>query len=250
MNSGTKPTRLSHKDFDYHQTFGTVVPPSFPDEYLTDAGLDMPDQNAEGLPFGCTDVTQAELCIDETLEVVSPLILEAITHANALGGFDIRSSLDAAMKLGWFGAYFNIRHPQLDAFDSIRLAILSGAPEKRSVSIGTPWYTIFHQVGTDGVIQAPNTYDPTGLPWHNYKICGWKQINGQPMLIGKSWQGVSYGDRGFHYISRPILNSMMTVSGTVAFTATQVTPPNIQTVDLSYLQWLLSYLRTLVGISY
>lgn len=250
MNSGTKPTRLSHKDFDYHQTFGTVAPPSFPDEVVTDAGLDMPDQNAEGLPFGCTDVTQAELCIDETLEVVSPLNLEAVTHANALGGFDIRSSLDAATKLGWFGAYFNIRHPQLDAFDSARLAILSGIPEKRSISLGTPWWSIFETVEADGILPTPSNFGTTGLPWHNHKICGWKQIQGQPMLISKSWQGTNYGDHGFVYISRPLYNSIMGISGTVAFTATQVKPVSISTIDLTTLQRLLSYLRTLVGFAY
>lgn len=246
---GTQPTKLSHKDYDFHKTFGSIVftnkdahviPPSFEPEYLTDAGLDMPDQDAMGLPFGCTDVTQAELCIDETLEMVSPFDLEKVTHANALGGFDIRASLDAARKLGWFDAFFNIRHPQLDMFDSIRLAMCSGAPEKRSVSVGTPWFKEWQ--GYQGMVMPNPDLNQTLTVWHNWSIKGWKSINGVSMLIGKSWQGDKVGDKGFQYFPREVINSIFSVSGTVAFTATQVKPANIQTVDLPLLQWIWSHL--------
>lgn len=258
MNSGAKPTPIDHRDFDLHKSFGSIAPPQFPPDYLTDAGLWMPDQNEPeehfmnpALPYGCTDYTQADLPNDETGTLVhNPIDLDTIDHANALGGIDIRTAIQAAQKLNWIGTYFNVRAiAPLDSFDAIRLAMLSGAPEKRSVSWGTPWYPSFDK-DIEGIVSAPASYDPTGLSWHNSKIAGWKTINGQPYLINKSWQGADIGDKGFLYFPREVVNAIMGVSGTVAFTATQQVSPSIQTVSLSTLQTILSYLRQMMAYSY
>lgn len=237
---------------------GATVP-QFPAEYLTDAVLWMPDQNADdpvfknpALPYGCTDYTQADLSIDE-INALSrdPLSLDNITFANRNGGTDVRTALDAAKnKLNWFGAYYAVKaYAPLDYFDAIRLAISSGYPEKRSVSLGTPWWPEFEVVGANGLLQSPtgtNAFNPAGLPWHNHKICGWKTIGGTPFLISKSWQGPNYGDKGFVYFSRPLINSIMAIKGTCAFTVTQTIPTVVETIDMAWVPWLLS----LIGYRY
>lgn len=142
------------------------------------------------------------------------------------------------------GQYFQIEPTGgLDFFDSVRSALWLNRLDCRPISVGTPWFQEW-EVTIGGIIHD-FTYDgnPGHYPWHNYKICGWKNINGQPYLIGKSWQGRSYGDNGFHYISRDISNRLMTISGTGAFTLGKASKENIQVVELTILQTIVSYYR-------
>lgn len=259
MNNGTGPTRISKKDYDFHRSFGTVgTTPNFPLAYFTDAGLWMPNQNTDEpifkipmLPFGCTDYTQADLANDINNQLVcNPFDLDQVTNANARGGYDIRQSLLAAIKMRWINGFFNIRPHQLDFFDSIRLAMISGIPEKRSVSIGNPWFPLFEEVKSDGILQIPRSLNTAGVGWHNHKICGWKIINGETYLISKSWQGKLYGNQGYCYWSRALLNSVMAIPGTVAFTATKGVLPPISTISAPLWDWLVSNIKSLLGYSY
>lgn len=252
IKQGTKPTKVSHKDYS-HRSFGAIRVP-FPPEYNTDAGLDMPDQNAQGLEFGCTDETQSQLTNDLVQkEDTNPWQLEAITHANRLGGYDVRDALTWCLppdplhpkRLGWITGFFNIEAIGQDMFDAVRTAMVSGATEKRSVSVGTKWFPVFENVDTTGILQMPNFSD-SNYTWHNWKICGWKTINDQVYLIGKSWQGPQYGDKGYCYFSRPLFNQLMAVKGSVAFTATKGVLPPISTISVTWLQWLLSWGRNLL----
>lgn len=254
MQHGARPTKIDYRDYDYHKTFGAVKAIPFPAEYNTDAGLTMPNQEiandyfiptAPALPFGCTDYTTTELNGDlKGGNYYSPMRIENITHANANGGADVRQSLLAGKSLGYFTGIFNVRAIGQDYFDAIQTAMASGGTEKRSVSIGTPWYSIFEQVGANGILQAPKSFNIAGLPWHNWKICGWKTINGEVYLVGKSWQGPNYGDKGMVYFNRALINSLMAIPGTVAFTATTGALPPISTVTLSWLQFIISYARS------
>lgn len=259
VRKGTGPTRISKKDFDFHASYGTIgAAPVFPVEYFTDAGLWVPDQNAGNttynlppLPNGCTDYTQADLANDESGTLShDPMTLENITNANRNGGADIRQSLLAAVKLGWFTGFFNIQPHQLDFFDSIRYAMISGIPEKRSVSVGTPWYPVFETTDTIAILRMPSNLKDPNLTWHNYKICGWKVIGDQTYLIGKSWQGAKYGDKGFAYFSRPLVNTLMSVPGAVAFTATKGVLPPISTISPALWSWLISNIKSFLGLTY
>jgi hypothetical protein len=251
IKQGTFPTRISKKDYDFHKSFGSITAnPVFPTEYFTDAGLTMPNQDAEGLMFGCTDETQADNSTDIDGIKKNPFDLEAVTHANALGGYDIRKSLLAAVKLGWFTGFFNIQPHQLDYFDSIRLAMISGIPEKRSVSTGTPWYPKFETTDTTAILLMPDDINDPNRTWHNWSIKGWKMIGDQPYLIGKSWQGSNYGDKGFCYFSRPLINSLMNVPGAVAYTATKGILPPISTISPALWTWLISNIKSLLGLTY
>lgn len=220
----------------------------FPPEYNTDAGLDMPDQNAQDLEFGCTDESQSEVSNDLVqAAATNPYQLEAVTHANRLGGYDVRQSLLAAKSLGWITGFFNIEAIGQDMFDAVRDAQVSGATEKRSVSVGSKWFEDpFESVDATGILVMPNFNNPS-FTWHNWKICGWKTINDQVYLVGKSWQGPGYGDKGLCYFSRPLFNQLMSVPGSVAFTTTKGVLPPITTISVTWLEWLISNARNLFG---
>lgn len=214
------------------------------------------------LPFGCTTYAQTDLCINEDKTLLDPMRLENVTHSSERGGIDIRESLGAAVQVFNRAAYFNVHDgPLLDAFDAVRVALYITKDERRSVSIGTPWFPQWSNAGfgtesvknTDGTFTlraagAPTTIMPavdiplyyTGilgrffalrLSWHNWVICGWKEINGVPYLIGKPWLGASWADGGFCYFSREVFNSVMTVTGTAAFTLAKKPATSVQTIN-------------------
>lgn len=250
IHNGVAPVKKDYRDFDFHKTFGTI--PQFPPEYNVELGQWTPNQNLPephfdnpALPFGCTDYTQADICADEDELLHNPIAMENVTHANANGGGDMRTSLKAAVSIFNRSAYYNVQAKGgLDNFDSVRLAMGSGVPEKRSVSVATRWYPEFENP-TQGILSEPN-WNGTNYTNHNWKICGWKIIGDQTYLIGKSWQGTDYADNGFHYISRSIFNMLMSQYGAAAFTVTKIGVGAPETIDLSTIQYWLSYIRTWV----
>lgn len=272
MPRGATPTPHDKRDYDFFKTkkLGSTYV-TFPENYSTDAGLWMPDQN-EGcdlftpkvppMPYGCTDYAQSDLMVDEDKVLYNPMDLENITHANASGGTGLRVSLNATIKLhkAEHPAYFNVQPDiqkggWLDWFDAVRVAMVVGKQENRAVSIGSPWFPEF--MGTDkGILPEPNwalTVKGSNLPritWHNWNVKGWKTINGQTYLIMKPWCGEDWGDGGFGYVSRKVFNRLMGISGTVAFTLDKLlegeTP---QTVDSTVKQWLVAFFARLFNVT-
>lgn len=257
---GVLPVVKDHRDRSYPRTFGSVR--SFPTNFCTDAGLTMPDQNADGYPNGCTGYTQSELCTDEDKKVYDP----AYTYEKALfimGGkngdpVDMRSSLKSTIIYGVKlkgddtdnpythrrGAYYNVTdETELDTFDDIRSALLTN---NYSVSIATPWYLEWdEQAKNNGIVSMGSQI----TSWHNWKVCGWKTLeNGVPYLIGKTWQGDKVGDKGWMYFPREVINAVMQIRGTGAFTLAPASPSNLQNIKTTFLEWILSYLRNVVGL--
>lgn len=260
MKSGLKKIARDHRDYDFVKShkhlFGSMG--TLPSSYFVEANLWCPNQeisqaisglpNIPAMPFGCTDYGQTDLCIDEDGQLYNPMDLEDITHANANGGTDIRTSLEATKKAFGRVAYFNIKPSGLlDSFDAVRLAMYSAQPEKRAVSVGTIWYLEWQNVGPGGIVQMPNVLKLDG-PWHNWVICGWESFNGVLYLKGKSWQGPSYAAKGFHYVSREVFNSIMSVYGTAAFTLTKTKSGAIETVDMNIVATIVSFIRNLFGL--
>lgn len=257
IKSGLRPTKKDARDYDLIKSFGAVSPPSFPESYSVENGLWCPNQNAPepifgnpALPYGCTDYTQADLCADDDKALYNPIHMEDFTHANAKGGLDLREALDAARKVYSRTAYYNIKPAgSIDAFDAVRLAMYSvSTEERRSVSVGSPWFYQFGGIKEGGIMPVPDDYNLIYATWHNWKVSGWKTINGSPYLICKSWQGATYGDNGFAYISRPLFNTLMGIRGSVAFTLTNMTPDSVQTVDMGFVSYLVSIIRNLLQI--
>lgn len=266
VNSGIKKIRPDHRQLSLHRTFGAVT--QFPTEYNCDAGFGAPDQNTDGYPEGCTGYTQSELCQDEDGVQYKPsytygktLQMEGLTGAQPVelrdslkslqvfGAQRIDETTDAQAMTHSRGKYFDVFDGSgLDKFDSIRSALLINAAEKRSVSVGTPWFPEFNQTPDTGIVPVPRTYNASGMPWHNWKICGWTTINGTPYLIGKPWIGKT-GHGGFYYFSRDISNKLFSISGSAGFTIrNHVVPGDVQTVKLSLLQTIASYYQMLLKI--
>src|SRR3954454_23794266 len=101
MNSGLCPIKPDHRDYDFHRTFGLAAPPSFPQEYSTDLGQWMPNQNAMGTPYGCTGFAGADTCSGEDGVLYDPLDLYRRTPPfNNTEGRDMRKMLGITIKEG------------------------------------------------------------------------------------------------------------------------------------------------------
>lgn len=269
MKTGVQKVKKNHKDFSYHRTFGAISPATFPDSFSCDAGFPVEDQDALGLPFGCTGFSTKNLGQDEDKRTYvakytydQTLAMEGIFEGSATYekvGCDVRDSLKSSIVYGlqavWEtptealnhrrGAYFNVEQVTgFDMFDSIRSALQLN---NRSVSLATPWYNSF-AVPQNGIITAPGSYDTTFASWHNHVVSGWTTINGIPYLIDKSWQGTEYGVNGFVYFPREVINQLLSISGSGAFTVAPFTGQNIQTVQLTLYETLISYLRQIVTL--
>lgn len=259
--------QLDHRDRDYLKSFhpeilvGAAKVPTFPDEYTTDAGLWVPNQNEVNpefpntppQPYGCTNFVTGDISADLDGILKDPYIIEAITHANARGGYDVRESLKVAKTIGWITGFYNIKaYAPLDYFDAMRLAMLSGIPEKRSISVATPWYPVWQDdaVKKNAVMKMPDTLDYTGLGWHNWKIGGWTKMNGSPIMKVKPLEGKGVGDNGVLYFDRSIINAVMGLKYAMAFTATHLTPKSIYKVDMAAYDKLYSFLQTMLGLRY
>lgn len=262
MKHGLQRPTLDHRDRDFLKSFKLRgVAPVFPDEYNTDAGLWMPDQNTvnpefpntPSQPNGCTNFTQGDISADLDGKLKDPAVLEALTHANQNGGYDIRESLLMAKRIGWITGFYNIQaYAPLDYFDAIRYAAFSGYPEKRSVSIGTPWYPDWQidAVRKTSIMSMPPDLNDANLGWHNWKIGGWKTIAGESYLKCKPLEGKNVGDGGWLYFDRPTINAVMALKYTIAFTATLATPPTIAPIDMAAFDKLYSFLRNFLFLRY
>jgi hypothetical protein len=224
MKSGVKPCIPSRRDKSFHATFGTVS--VFPDTYNSDSGFTMPDQNADGYPDACTGYTQSELCADEDKTFYDPIYTynETLLIENEPTGqpCDLRDSLKTTIVYGVQkkdandaythrrGDFYRVDDAQngTDAFDKTRSAMIKYSNlwgKSCSVSVASRWCDNFENI-QNGIIPIP---DLSNYSLHNWKVCGWKSINGIPYLIGKSWQGTNYGDNGWAYFSREIYNTLL-----------------------------------------
>lgn len=267
INHGTRPVRINHKDFDFLKSHRlgaiTASDTQFADQFFADAGLTMPNQEMEDteftpavppIPEGCTDEAQADIATDLTKTIHNPNDLEIITRANADGGCEMQTSLDAAVSLGWFKQYFKIvASGALDYFDSFRLAQLMGVNvgENRSITWCTPWFPSWEAAALAGksVMPSPTIAELASIatmPWHNSKLDGWTSVNGGWVYRDKSWQGNQVGDKGFLYFPRDVINLVMGITGTAAFTPTNNPILNPQTISVTPFEWILSVAQNIL----
>lgn len=275
MQNGTKPHRLKLWDKDYIKSFhpelhaGTRTleeelhikcgAPQFPAEFLTDTTEWFPDQNAEGQPEGCTNFAQTMLARIQGITTATPEAAEAVTHANANGGMGILASIDIVIdKLKWAkGRYIIQATGGLSYFDASRLAQVSGLPEKRAISTGTPWPASWEKAAQSGtklmpmptaseLLQAHN--NPNSLPWHDYVCDGWSSnfpnMNGQTLYRLKSWQGPI----DFLYLDQATFNVVLDLYGTVEAVVTQNGTYPVSFISLP--DWFWSLWHSWLGFSY
>ena len=275
VKPGTKRLLDDWRDYSFRKTFAAVPisPSSIPDfnlHYGSVPNQNAPDEvfNSAPQPYGCTNVSTCQLGANQDKRLYNRDFQESITHANAKGGYDVRASIKTSVDHGLLaeGEQFPsqaAKHKRAAFFrvgknpDFFTGALTALWLTKRTLSIGTPWYTEWSDAGTGNI----HTYDPvtetyslTGggertniaptpreqdtnkLPWHNSTICGKKTINGVPYLILEPHQGELFGDSGFLYISAEAFNSVMKIWGTCAFTVAEVDPKKIKTVGHVFLK--------------
>lgn len=238
---------------------GTAPLPQFPVEYLTDNTHWMPNQNTDGLPYGCT--SYATVKVARILGFINATVasIEEKTHANALKGFGVLAAIDIARTvLGWFKWRYVLQTTgPLDYFDTFRLAQVSGLPEQRAVSVATPWFASWEQAVFNGqkIMPMPTAEEllqahtnPNSLNWHNYVCDGWSQnfsdAPGQLLYRLDSWQGTF----DYLYLNRATLNSVMDLYGTTAVTITNLEAPLLTTVPLA--DWFWSLWHSWLGFQY
>lgn len=276
LQSGLKPAFRDNRDLDFHQTFGAMV--LFPDHYSVDAGRGFPNQHADGNPFECTAYTSADIALDEdNIEYTPPYVYAKtllLTGAPpTTQGVQIRDALKATRVYGLLptehtpkdlvdspeninadytrwpvaldleaakhrrGKYFNVQPLNGDWFDGIRSAIQMN---NLSVSIGTPFYSEWVNVGKSGIISSVPNRKPDS--WHCWAVKGWKTIDGAPYLLGKVWLGENYGDNGWAYFSREVINQLWRVHGTQAFTVVKATPEDVFTIKFDLMTTVIAFL--------
>lgn len=234
MVHGVHPVKLRKTNYST-RSFGATTTVYSP--FNLDAGFGFPDQNAEGEPEGCTWYTTTEVVQDEDKvqyqrEFTKKKILFIANQTD--GPCNIYDALKAPCVYGILGenetsddqalthkrgAYFQLeKEPGMDWFDS---AISVMQATKRSLSVVSPWFPVF-EVPIGGLMPEvfPLSWS-SDIPGHNHKAHGMKDLNGQPVIIGKSWQGTWFGNQGEHYWSRTAFNRLMDIPGNTAFTLAQ-----------------------------
>ena len=288
MQSGAKPILFSHKDNDYlkshhpklamglHDLSAELMEKTgvaqFPAEYLCDVGGNEHNQNIDDYsftpfvpaqPFGCTNFATSGLATDLTNGTIifRPDDLEKVTHANASQGLDARTSLNIAMnQLGWFVDIFNvIAGAGLDFFDTFRLAIFSGAPERRSMSVTLPWFASWEAACQAGIFLMPMptpqelaalAANINSVEWHEPKVDGWTTRNTGLIMRCESWQGPQCGENGYIGFDRATINTVMALRGTAGFTGSRMGIGTPQPVSGTFMQWITSWIRGLMPYTY
>ena len=98
-------------------------------------------------------------------------------------------------------AYFSVEGPY-DLFSTIMASLWKFRLELRSVFTGALWRPEWTRAPGGRI---PNEELPKKGFGHAFKICGWKQIHGEPHLIAQLSNGEDQGDKGFFYFPRSIV---------------------------------------------
>lgn len=261
MRNGIRPNSFHFKDYSFERTFGSNLI-GLPEEYNADLGLGFPDQNKDGYPNGCSGYTQTETGQDEYGKQFDPSFVykNTLDIAGLPDGspVKVRDSFKATRIYGLKpaqgdpldfrrGNYFDVDKVG-DYFDGARNALWSNRLHKRTLSCGTPWFSEWY-MPKNGILRAPKKYVwDSNTIGHNYKICGWKVVNKEPMLIVKPWCGPKWGDKGYAYINREIFNKVMSISGTFLYVQVNFTPDQVQTVKLDIQEFILTLSRRLLDL--
>lgn len=277
---GTHPHVFDARDHSLFRTFPWLKEVPIGgielDEYTYDAGLSVPNQMAQdnrfnpplpSLPFGCTGETSTDICGDEDKATYDPKYTydktcEMEGHG-ADQGCQIRNSMgsltiyglrkdgetQAQAEVRKRGQYFFIEKISgRDWFDSFRTALRNN---KRSISMGIPWFIEWRFPQRDGILTPNFIYDgkPEHYAWHNVKVCGEKILaDGTPALRVKPWLGIDYGDNGFVYMDRATFNKVFDNWGTIAATPGPVVrPQDVVYVKIQLLQYALQLLNKLLA---
>lgn len=272
IKHGTKPVVPNPKQLSFSRNFGTIGATDLPITFDADAHLEIPDQNADGYPYGCTDYTVRELATSEE----QILFLTGYNYdqsrafegkAGKLEGVDIKDAFKCATVYGLKmrdnpdadplifrrAPYYEV-HPDngLDYFDSIRSAMVRAYRldgKYHAVGNGTFWLQEWEQT-QDGVIPDVYTYDgiPSDYSWHAWAFVGWELKDGEIRLKAKTWQGTGYGHGGYSYYSRTQVNRIFDEYGTIVLMQVKAAPEDNKKVKLTLIEFALHYIVKMLSL--
>jgi len=134
-------------------------------------------------------------------------------------------------------SYFKITGPY-DYFDNIRASIWKFKDKKRLASLGLLWgYTLNQRV-----LEKPTT---RGYG-HAVAVVGWKYIDNIPYLIIINQYGEEAGDRGYHYVSREVVNKWAEEYGSYMFV--DINPNDIKNSYWSWWTKLINFIKNVLHI--
>ncbi len=260
--NGLVPRRYNdHRRYSFARTFGSnalLIDCDF------DTGLLNPDQNAPNsitgdpiMPNGCTGETRADIatnedhliyragftykktCLIEGVSYGQPCTLESSFKSGIDYGLQAVGEItDDEALVHRRGPYFEV-HPvgSQDYFTAMWNAIQTG---EKCISVGSPWYIEMTEA-IDGIVDNFKPYAPDD--WHNWEACGVKTTD-QPRIKIKAWDGK------IRWFNRETINNLMQITGTDCLTDVdgKATINDIQSVRLTVIQTIMSYLHRLIGL--
>lgn len=258
MNHGARRVPQDKRDFSFHKTFGSVSVAALPQEFDIDAGFPLRDQNADGLPNGCTGYSQGDLIQDEDKVEIDPKAIydktleRQGTPGDYTKGCDMRTSLQVTVDFFGRGGYYNVQPISKDWMYGIRSALFVNQSERRAVSVATPWLQVFETTPTTGpnagIVPDTFTVPQDWTEGHDWTTPGWVIKNGVQMLRVKSHQGRRVGDNGWLYFSRNVVNKLLSAPDVGAYTVSKKTPAQILTIKKSLMEQVISLMQSLLGL--
>lgn len=95
-----------------------------------------------------------------------------------------------------------------DTFDNIRAALWMHRLEFQSVLTGATWRQSW-SAALGGIVKARDYSKEKGTG-HAFKLCGQKIIDGEPYIVAQLSNGVDFGNGGFFYFPRDVVNKEFT----------------------------------------
>ena len=134
------------------------------------------------------------------------------------------SQLDIKAGLYKCGSYYSV-DGNGDHFDNIRCILWQNKDQHIPVEFGVMWRPEW-TYAPNGIIPEATYTTPAG-DGHALKICGQKIINGQFYLVVQNSWGEQYGDKGYYYFPRSVINIEVNMFG--AFTMKDMDAVTAQT---------------------
>lgn len=128
---------------------------------------------------------------------------------------DLRDAAEPYRK----AAYIKVRKVG-DWFDSIRFALWDGREQKQAVMAFGTWLSNWN----GGWIPLE---EAALVGYHAYAFVGWTHKDGTPYLIAKNSYGSEWGDGGFQYFPREVINREFLKWGTGLYVFRDLTPEQI-----------------------
>ena len=255
-----KPIKYKdHRTYDFHRTFGTIE--QIPEEFNFDQTGAMPDQNAEGLPQGCTAFTVTDMASNNDkrnytdkrytyektkmmMGVKGEVPVDQMTSMKSatIYGVKAKERPEEEALNNRQGPYFIVKRLNDSYFDGLVSAMWK---KQGTLSVGTVWLGVFDYVKPNGVI--PGFTPPQNFEvGHNWEACGVKVVEGERRIICKSWQGKNWGDGGYCYFSRKQIDDLLSIKGSGAFGQKSIEPGDIVRVKMTIIEQIISYIKQII----